>query len=209
MSDSGHPPAPTLVLASSSPRRREVMAQLGLAFEVDPPDPAAEASWDGLEDPGRFALRTAAAKAQAVVDRWPDALVLAADTIVTLDDDVLGKPADHDEARTMLRRLAGRTHRVLTAVAVVAPGGGLERGLETTEVRFRAVDPVDFDAYVETGEPLDKAGAYGIQGYGAVLVEAVHGCYFNVMGFPVSRILATLERAGFRYAFPGRLHPLS
>lgn len=193
-----------LVLASASPRRRRVLEQLGLDFEVRPAPERVEGEWDGAEPPEAFVRRTAEAKATAVSGECPGSVVIAADTIVVLDDRVLGKPVDPEAARGMLLRLAGRGHVVETGVAVVAPGGAAV-GVEETEVGFRALDEDEIAAYVATGESLDKAGAYGIQGYGAALVEGVHGCYFNVMGLPVTRLLEVLRRAGYAYEFPGRL----
>ncbi|HEU4464112.1 MAG TPA: Maf family protein [Gemmatimonadota bacterium] len=200
--------APPVVLASSSPRRRRVLEQLGLDFRVVPAPDGVETPWNGVESPPRFAERLALAKAAAVASSCPDAIVLAADTIVVLEGEVLEKPRDEAHAREMLTRLAGRAHVVHTGAVAVAPQGSAS-GLESTAVRFRALDAEQIEAYVATGEPLDKAGAYGIQGYGAALVESVDGCYFNVMGFPVNRVLALLERVGWRYAFPGRLVPVS
>ncbi|CAN5784117.1 Maf family protein [soil metagenome] len=209
---SGEPSAaavPSLVLASGSPRRRQVLEQLGLAFEVAPPPEGVETAWGGNEVPVAFAERHARAKAASVSGGRPDAIVLAAETIVVLDGSVLEKPRDEADARAMLLRLAGREHVVHTAVVVEAPGGHEERavvfGVESTGVRFRPLGVEEIAAYVATGEPLDKAGAYGIQGYGAALVESVRGCYFNVMGLPVTRLLTLLERLGWRFEFPGRL----
>jgi septum formation protein len=200
--------APPLVLASGSPRRRHVLEQLGLGFEVVPPPDGVESPWGGDEPPVPFAERLARAKAAAVSANRPDAIVLAADTIVVLDGSVLEKPRDEPDARAMLFRLAGREHVVYTAAAIEAPGEGRRTaalGVESTAVRFRPLGVEQIAAYVATGEPLDKAGAYGIQGYGAALVESVRGCYFNVMGLPVVRVLALLEQIGWSYEFPGRL----
>jgi septum formation protein len=199
------PPAPSLVLASGSPRRRQVMEQLGLRFDPVAAPEGTEAPWDGKEDPRAFARRLADAKARAVRMQRPESIIVAADTIVVLDNAVLEKPADPADAGRMLGRLAGRIHLVHTAVVVAPPEGEPARGIESTEVRFRALGTDEIERYVATGEPLDKAGAYGIQGYGAALVESVRGCYFNVMGFPVTRFLALLGEAGLRYEFPGRL----
>lgn len=202
--------APPLVLGSGSPRRRQVLEQLGLAFEVVPPPDGLEPLWDGSEGPLSFAERLARAKANAVSAVRPDAIVLAADTIVVLDGAVLEKPRDETDARAMLSRLAGREHVVYTAAAIEAIGArgrSAVLGIESTGVRFRPLTPEHIAAYVATGEPLDKAGAYGIQGYGAALVESVRGCYFNVMGLPVTRVLALFEQLGWRYQFPGRLAP--
>jgi septum formation protein len=186
------------------------MERLGLAFEVTPPPDGLEPPWDGTVPPIDFAAELARRKSSAVSANRPDAIVLAADTIVVLDGAVLGKPRDGHDARAMLFRLAGREHLVHTAVAIDAPGGEERRGasaIETTTVRFRPLDVDEIAAYVATGEPLDKAGAYGIQGFGAALVESVRGCFFNVMGLPVTRVLALLEDIGWRYEFPGRLVP--
>ncbi|HET6361444.1 MAG TPA: Maf family protein [Gemmatimonadota bacterium] len=206
----GRAVTPPLVLASGSPRRRELLERLGLAFEVMPPPDGLESPWDGTVPPLDFAADLARRKTSAVAANRPDAIVLGADTIVVLDGAVLGKPRDEHDARAMLFRLAGREHLVHTAVAIDAPGGQEHRaasGIETTSVRFRPLEVDEIAAYVATGEPLDKAGAYGIQGYGAALVESVRGCFFNVMGLPVTRVLALLAGLGWRYEFPGRLAP--
>jgi len=196
---SGGSPAPGLVLASGSPRRAAVLGALGLAFRIDPPDVPERKADD--ESPAGFAERLAREKARAVAERHPDALVLAGDTIVVLDDEVLGKPADVDGAAAMLVRLAGRDHVVVTGLALAAPGGGVESGVDTTRVRMRWFDDAAARAYVASGEPMDKAGAYGIQGRGGALVRGVEGDYFTVMGFPVSLFIDLLGRSGYRYAF--------
>lgn len=184
-----------------------MLTRLGFEFDVVPAPPEAEAVWDGEEEPVAFARRTAEAKGAAVAAVRPDALVMAADTIVVLDGQVLGKPAGADEARSMLARLAGREHIVYTAVALVGPGEHSASGVEETRVAFRDLGDDEIAAYVATGEPLDKAGAYGIQAYGATLVAGVRGCYFNVMGLPVSRLLHLLREVGWEYRAPGRLLP--
>lgn len=200
--------SPPLVLASTSPRRRGLLETIGIAFEVVPPPAGVEAAWEGGEPPTAYALRTAAAKADAVAAGRPDALVVAADTIVVLDGDVLGKPADTAEARRMIARLSGRRHEVRTGVAVRGPDARRAEGFEATEVAFRVLGEAEIEAYVATGEPLDKAGGYGIQAYGATLVSAVHGCYFNIMGLPVTRLLDLLSEVGWAYRAPGRLVPI-
>jgi septum formation protein len=184
-----------------------VLEQLGLKFEVVPPLDDVERAWDGSEPPEAFAQGLAMAKAVSVAPGRPGALVLAADTIVVLDGEVLGKPADAAEAARMLRRLAGREHLVHTGMAMTAPDGAGASGVESTEVTIRPLSGDEIEAYVATGEPLDKAGAYGIQGLGAALVEGVRGCYFNVMGFPVTRFRALLGELGYTYAWPGFLFP--
>jgi septum formation protein len=198
-------PALPLVLASGSPRRRAVLEQLGLQFEVVCPPPGTEWGWNRNEAPEMFARAVAEAKARPAARARPEAMVLAADTIVVLGGEVLGKPADPSGARAMLERLAGREHLVHTGVALIAPDGGTASGVETTTVAIRRLDPEEIAAYVATGEPLDKAGAYGIQGLGAALVDSVRGCYFNVMGLPVGRMLALLGELGCAYVWPGSI----
>ncbi len=188
-----------LVLASSSPRRARLLAMLGVDFEVRPA--VLDEERRPRETPAAYAERTAREKAAAVGGARPGAVVLAADTIVVLDGEVLGKPADAAEAVEMLLRLQGRAHVVQTAVAVAGAGGALHSGLEETLVRFRAFDEATAASYAATGEPLDKAGAYGIQGYGATLVESIEGDFFAVMGLPIVRTLRLLETAGWRYQF--------
>lgn len=185
---------PTIVLASASPRRRQLLEMLHLPVLVQPAD-VQEIPLPG-EDPERYARRLARDKARAV----PGGLVLGADTIVVLDDAILEKPRDTEDAVAMLRRLQGRTHHVVTAVCLVADG--IERVRhDRTAVTFRAADDEMLRAYVATGEPLDKAGAYGIQGWGAALVERIEGDYFGVMGLPVRLVLELLEEAGWTYRF--------
>ena len=200
-----------LVLASASPRRRELIERLGLAFEVLPAD-VDETPMRG-EAPTALALRLAETKAGAIAHVRPDALVVGSDTIVVVDGDVLGKPADGDEAVHMLMRLQGREHRVETGVALVAPpaaGGRAARVASSVvgvDVRFRTFDEAFARAYVATREPLDKAGAYGIQGYGSALVERIDGDFFAVMGLPVVRMLEHMRELGFDYRFDSGLQP--
>jgi len=202
------PPAPPLVLASSSPRRKEVLETIGFQFDVVAAAPGTEQPWRRGQDPVAFAEQTACAKRDQVAVTRPDALVMAADTVVMLDDDVLEKPVDADDARAMLFKLAGRDHVVCTGVAVVGPSGAPVSGTEKTGVHFRDLDIEEIADYVATGEPLDKAGAYGIQGLGSALVRRVDGCYFNVMGLPVSRLLDLLAEVGWEYRAPGLLRPV-
>ena len=197
--------APPLVLASGSPRRAHLLDMLGLRFEVRPAG-VDEALRPG-EAPAPHAERLAREKALAVAAERPGSLVVGSDTIVVLAGEILGKPRDAEHAADMLVRLAGREHRVLTGVAVAAPDGRVESGVEEVVVRFRPFERATATAYVATGEPMDKAGAYGIQGYGATLVDAIEGDFFAVMGLPVVRLLAQLERLGWRYDFRG-LAPL-
>jgi len=197
----GHP----LVLASASPRRTALMDMLGLAHEV------MHANVDETLLPGESAEthveRLASAKASVVAGLRPDALVLGADTVVVLDGEVLGKPARRQDAVATLLRLAGRDHIVLSGLALASPGGVVHSAVSTTRVTFRAFDEALARRYVSTGEALDKAGSYGIQGLGAALIESIEGDYFTVVGFPVPELMRLLERAGWRYVFGG-LEPL-
>lgn len=185
-----------LILASASPRRRELLQQAGIEFEVVT-CPAAEPAVEAGESPSAFAVRAAEAKALSVARRHPGRWVLGADTVVALDGQVLGKPRDATEAATMLRRLSGRTHQVHTGVALVcAPEDGrVVRRCEvvTTSVTFCDLDEAQIAAYVASGEPLDKAGAYGIQGAGRALVSEYRGSYSNVVGLPMETLTQMLQ----------------
>lgn len=190
----------TVVLASASPRRHELLGMIGIAHEVDPAD--IDESVRAGESPTAYALRLAREKAAAVSARRPHALVIAADTTVVVDDRIFGKPADRDDACRMLRALSGRSHVVHTAMAVARDGGRvMESGVESTRVTFRPLGDDEIAAYVATREPMDKAGAYGIQGYGATIVERVDGDYFAVMGLALRRLVALLGAVGVRYEF--------
>lgn len=155
------------------------------------------------ETPREHAERLAREKALAVARLRPDAHVLGCDTIVVLDGEIVGKPRNAEDAVAMLLRLAGRAHTVVSAVAIASPDGRLMGAAETTEVRFRAFGEETARRYVATGEPLDKAGAYGVQGYGSALVAEIHGDYYTVVGLPLARALELLEALGWRYAFGG------
>jgi septum formation protein len=174
-----------IILASNSPRRKELLRQIGLDFRIDPAD-VDESVLPG-ESPEGYAVRVALDKARVAAARAGTGIVIAADTIVVLDDEILGKPADAGDAERMLMKLSGKVHRVITGVAVMdaATGKALARS-STTRVWFRGLAPREIISYVATGEPLDKAGAYGIQERGALLVEKIDGCYFNVVGLPLS-----------------------
>jgi len=176
------------------------MTMLGIAHEVMPAE--IDERYLPGEPPIAHAERLAREKGAVIAGRHPEAVVIAADTIVVIDEMVLGKPSDEGEAAAMLRRLAGRTHTVFTAVAV-ARGAKMESGVEAVTVTFRALDEDTILAYVATREPMDKAGAYGIQGYGAAIVERIDGDYFAVMGLAIGRMLALLRRVGVRYDFRG------
>ncbi|MBI4520776.1 MAG: septum formation inhibitor Maf [Gemmatimonadetes bacterium] len=194
--------APPLILASASPRRASLLRMLGLAF--DQMSAGVDETVIPRESPAAHAERLARAKAMSVAARRPEALVLGCDTIVVIDQDILGKPVDTADAVAMLLQLAGRFHTVVSAVALAGPGGRTLSAVESTHVRFRAFDAEEAARYVATGEPMDKAGAYGIQGFGAALVAEIRGDYYTVVGLPILRMLELLEAMGWRYAF-GRL----
>ena len=187
-----------VILASASPRRRDLLDLIGIAHEVRPADIDETAL--PAEAPIPHAERLARAKAHALAKGHPDIVVIAADTIVVVDGDILGKPRDEAHAAEMLRRLAGREHTVYTAIAV-ARDSQTESAVEAVRVTFRALSDDEIAAYIATREPMDKAGAYGIQGYGATIVERVDGDYFSVMGLGLRRLVELLGRVGVRYAF--------
>ena len=192
---------PRIVLASASPRRRELLRLIGVEHEVIPA--SVDESVQPGEAPRPHAMRLARAKAEAVARSHPDALIIGADTIVVVEGEILGKPADQAAAAAMLKRLGGRTHTVFTAVAV-ARNGRTESDVETVDVTFRDLTDAEIGDYIATGEPLDKAGAYGIQGFGATIVERIEGDYFAVMGLALLRLMRLMARVGVDYRF-GRL----
>jgi septum formation protein len=190
--------SPRVILASQSPRRRELLTLVGIAHEVRPAD--IDEAYLAGEDPRAHCERLAREKAAVVALESPDALVIGSDTIVVVDGDVLGKPRNEMEAAAMLSRLSGRTHTVMTAIAVM--WRGVERSaVEEVEVTFHPIKPPDIVAYIATREPMDKAGAYGIQGFGATIVSRVDGDYFAVMGLPLQRLVLVMADLGVRYRF--------
>lgn len=188
-------PTARLILASESPRRRELLAAVGVPFRVIPS--GVEETPRTGEPPARFVRRAALDKGEAVAARHPAAFVLAADTIVVSEGRILGKPRDRAEARRMLSRLAGREHKVYTAVCLLSGGSGYrDLGTEVTRVRFRPLTAAEVAAYARTGECDDKAGAYAAQGAGMLLIDRVAGSFTNVVGLPMTRVVAMLARAG-------------
>jgi len=181
-----------LILASSSPRRRELLTQAGFSFTVHPAH-INEDIHPG-EDPTAYVTRLAREKAQKVFEELSDAeaVVLGADTTVVLDGEILGKPVDADDAKRMLAALSGRTHTVITGVAVVS-AAHMEVAAEVTGVKFRVLSVDEIAAYVASGHPMDKAGAYGIQGLAAKWIPRIEGCYFNVVGLPLALVSKMLE----------------
>jgi septum formation protein len=193
----------SLILGSASPRRARLLSGLGVPFDVRPS--AIEESVLAGEDAEEHTVRLARAKAQAVARSAPDAWVLGTDTVVVLDGEILGKPADPIAARRTLGRLSGREHSVVTGVSLVAPGGAVCEELhEQSVVRFRKLTADEIAAYVASGEPLDKAGSYGIQGGAADFVARLQGSYENVVGLPVDAVREMLRRAGL---YPPRVGP--
>lgn len=184
-----------LILASASPRRRELLAQAGVVFSVIPSG-ADEAVLAG-EAPAEYALRVAAAKAHDVANKHPGHWVLGADTIVVVDNLILGKPKDTADGHRMLRLLSGRIHQVMTAFVLIAANGQTyQRQIVSTTVAFKSLTDEQIQEYLSTSEPFDKAGAYAVQGIGAALVERVEGSYSNVVGLPVDEVIAALRAAG-------------
>ncbi len=185
-----------LILASNSPRRRELLRNAGFEFEVVPND--VDETYHSNESPSINAERIARLKAEAVARRLgpaDDVVVLAADTIVVVEDTVLGKPRSPEDARAMLEKLSSRVHEVISGLAVMNAGGKRSVAAhEITRVYFRPLSADEIAAYVATGEPLDKAGAYAIQGRASRFVTRIEGCYFNVMGLPVARVDSLLRQ---------------
>ena len=189
-----------VILASGSPRRHELLDMIGIAHEVIPAN--IDESQRNGERPVEHVERLAREKGAAIAERFPDSLVIAADTIVVIDGEVLGKPRGAAEARAMLHRLAGRTHMVFTAVAA-SFHGRQESTVEEVSVTFLPLSDSTIANYVATGEPMDKAGSYGIQGYGATIVQRIDGDFFTVMGLPLARLVALLRELGVSYEFRG------
>jgi septum formation protein len=187
-----------VILASQSPRRRDLLNLIGITHTVRPAD-VDETPLPG-EPPLVVVERLARAKARRIAADAREALVIAADTIVVVDEHILNKPVDVADARRMLCALQGRRHDVYTAVCVTQ-GGREAAGVEDTGVWFRPLTDAEIDAYIATGEPMDKAGAYGIQGYGATIVERVDGDFFTVVGLPLVRLTKLLVEIGLAYDF--------
>lgn len=183
-----------IILASASPRRAQLLRQVGLDFQIIVSD-AEEVITD--LPPAEFVKSTAFQKARIVSKAVPEGVIIAADTVVVIDGKIVGKPADAQEARKILYSLSGRQHKVYTGLCIIdMPSGHYYLGNECTKVYFRQLDEIEINAYIETGEPYDKAGAYGIQGKGAVLVERIEGCYFNVVGLPLSLLHQAMVEFG-------------
>lgn len=185
-----------IVLASSSPRRRELLSSLGIGFDVI--HPSSDEALSGSETPRDFALRVSAEKALSVSALLGKGeIVIGADTIVVVDGEILGKPGDREEASSMLRKLSGKEHLVYTAFSIVGPENEiLHSEIVGTRVRVKSLAASEIEGYIKTGEPMDKAGAYGIQGLGSFIVTGIEGSYSNVVGLPVEELLAALKKLG-------------
>jgi septum formation protein len=188
----------TVVLASASPRRRDLLDLIGIRHTVSPAD--VDESLRVGELPEAYAERLAHAKAETLAAENPAALIIGADTIVVIDDAVLGKPRDTGDAERMLGVLSGRSHTVMTAVAVNYLGRTVST-VEMVDVTFRPLGEDEIRNYVATGEPMDKAGAYGIQGYGATIVRRIDGDYFAVMGLSLVKLIGLMAELGVSYDF--------
>jgi len=199
-------PSPSLILASASPRRADLLAQLGLRFRVEPSRIPEVILPD--ETPEEHAERLSREKAGEIWERNRGAVVVAGDTVVVLEGEILGKPKDAEDAVRMLMALSGRVHTVVSGLALAFPGGGIRSGTKSTEVTFLPFHEALARSYVATGEPMDKAGAYGIQGFGSALVREIRGDYHTVVGLPIPLLLELLLEGGLRYEF-GSLVPLS
>ncbi len=183
------------ILASNSPRRKELLKQIGLTFTTDPAD--VDERILPSEGAEAYVVRVALDKARVAAGRAGRGIVIAADTVVVLGDVILGKPTDARDAERMLGMLSGRMHRVITGLAVMdAEKGTTRTGTAITSVWFRDLTPVEIRSYVSTGEPLDKAGAYGIQEKGSLLVRKIDGCYFNIVGLPLYLLGEILREFG-------------
>lgn len=188
-----------LILASASPRRRQLLEQIRVDFCVKP-SPIDEKKLELKGTPRQQVLDSARAKGMAVARQEPDCWVLSADTIVCVDQEILGKPAHRTEGAGMLRKLSGRSHQVLTGLCLCRTGenAAVYQAWEETKVWMGELTESLIQRYLSTGEPLDKAGAYGIQGFGGSLIRRIEGCYFNVMGLPLYRTSLLLQQAGIR-----------
>lgn len=183
-----------LILASSSPRRKELLENLHISFEVSSSD--VDESFDPALTPGEIVMELSNRKAKVVSELNPDSFVIGADTVVVLEGTVLGKPKDRSEAYLMLKNLSGTTHSVFTGVSIIGPEKEKNFYVKTDVVFWELADE-EINAYIDTGEPFDKAGAYGIQGFGSVLVKEINGDYFSVVGLPVSKTVRELRTAGY------------
>jgi len=185
-----------LILASKSPRRKELLANLGLDFEIMPADLAEQC--DNFNSFGELVMELARQKGEHIASQHPGRIIIASDTIVVIDNQVLNKPSDIEDAKNMLRTLSGRQHQVYTSLYILdGQQNKIVSDYSVTDVFFITLTEEDIERYVATGEPFDKAGAYGIQGFGSKLVEKISGCFFSVMGFPVALFARRMKELGY------------
>ncbi len=192
-----------IILASTSPRRKELLQSVGIQFEIVAP--SSDESLLGSENPKVYVLRLASEKALSVsLNLEGGFLVIGADTIVVVDNEILGKPSNEEEARAMLSKISGREHNVLTAFCIAQPKNNvLHSEVVDTKVRVKTLEPQEIQGYIKTGEPMDKAGAYGIQGIGAFMIRGISGSYTNVVGLPIVEVLEALNKLGALRLFSG------
>jgi len=192
-----------IILASTSPRRKELLQSVGIQFEIVAP--SSDESLLGSENPKVYVLRLASEKALSVsLNLEGNFLVIGADTIVVVDNEILGKPSNEEEARAMLSKISGREHNVLTAFCIAQPKNNvLHSEVVDTKVRVKTLEPQEIQGYIKTGEPMDKAGAYGIQGIGAFMIRGISGSYTNVVGLPIVEVLEALNKLGALRLFSG------
>ena len=185
-----------IILASQSPRRRELLSNLGLNFEVIPAN--LEEKADSYSSFGELVMELARQKAEHIAKDHPGRIIVASDTIVVIDNRVLNKPLDRNDAADMLATLAGRQHQVYTSLYIIdGPNSRMVADYSVTDVFFSSLSAEEIERYLDTGEPFDKAGAYGIQGFGSKLVEKISGCFFSVMGFPVALFARRMKELGY------------
>ena len=194
----------TLILASSSPRRKELLENLHLTFEVFSCN--VDESFNPALTPEEIVMELSSRKAKAVSKQKPASFIIGSDTVVVLEGTVLGKPKDRADALTMLQSLSGKTHAVYTGVAIITPEEKEIQFYVKTDVVFWELSDEEIEAYIHTGEPFDKAGAYGIQGIGSMFVKEIHGDYFAVVGLPVSKTIRELRNAGYKIPSLSRLN---
>jgi septum formation protein len=196
---------PKWILASASPRRREILEQIGISFSVD---------FSGIEErprkpretPPRYATHLARLKAEAIAPQYPFGLVLAADTIVVLDNRIFAKPKNRSEARSMLKSLSGRWHEVVSGICLMdCQAHRTHTTFSRSRVHFRRLSPAEIEWYLKTGEYRDKAGAYGVQGFASLFIDRIEGCYFNIVGFPVAAFEKLCRKAGIGLISNSRL----
>jgi septum formation protein len=183
---------PQIILASRSPRRAALLRQMNIKFKIMAKEVSEDS--DKKDDPEAFVKEISLRKAKAVADEVREGLIIAADTIVYLQGEILGKPNSPEEAREMLSKLSGKIHEVYTGFTLLSKGGGMFQDVEKTRVTFRELEDWEIDAYVSTGSPLDKAGSYGIQDQSGFFVERIEGCFFNVVGFPITKFFQGLKQ---------------